>query len=379
MGILQKIIQDTDTSKYGFNEQNAFARIKICKTEAIEGYYKSKCVDPKCDTIKMNYQSCRNRSCECGFKKREEWNHKLVSEMYPVKHFHTTMTMPHELNPIYLWNKKEFTNIIMKSSRIALMIKIKEKWKCKSGGTAIFHSWGSDLKVHPHVHMIVPAGGICLKTNKWKSFKQEYIANDKALGNEFRRIFIRELKLSMKKGKITIPPEIGYIAMNAADLLDFINKLHANTWRVKSKKNSGGDAQVVKYLGRYSNRVAISSSRIKSYKNGLVTFQYKDYKNNKMDCEKTVLASEFVKSFSKHIPEKGVVKCRHFGICSGVSKKNYLAPARIFAYGKNEKSVEIIKEAWKIQNRIDKVIARASCCLDCGAEVEIVIPLKDSA
>ena len=205
MGILQKNIQDQDTSKYGFNEQNALQRIRICKTEAIEGFYKSICTNNECGTIKMNYQSCRNRSCECGFKKREEWNHKLVSDMYPVKHFHTTLTMPHELNPIYLWNKKEFVNIIMAASRKAVMKKIEEKWWCKGGGTAIFHSWGSDLKTHPHVHMIIPAGGINLKTKKWISFRKEYIANDKALGNEFRKIFIRELKTVYEKRKDRYP------------------------------------------------------------------------------------------------------------------------------------------------------------------------------
>ena len=362
MGLLQKIIQDEDTSKYGFNEQNAFARIRICKTEAIEGFYKSICTNSECGTVRMNYQSCRNRSCECGFKKREEWNHKLVSDMYPVKHFHTTLTMPHDLNPIYQWDKKGFTNIIMTSARKALMRKIQEKWKCKGGGTMIFHSWGSDLKTHPHVHVIVPAGGICLKTNKWKSFKREYIANDKALGNEFRKVFSRELKLALKKGRIKIPPQLGYIDINEASLLDFVDKLHVHTWRAKSKKNPGGDAQVVKYLGRYSNRVAISSSRILEYKNGMVTFQHKDYKKNKMNCKKSVSSSEFVKAFSKHIPAKGVVKCRHFGICSGVSKKAYLAPARIHAYGRNERVVE-----------------RASCCFDCGAEVLPEVEFLNSA
>ena len=379
MPILQKIIQDVDTSKFGFNEQNAFSRIKICKTEGIDGHYKSKCTNSQCGKIKMNYQSCRNRSCECGFKKREMWNHKLVSEMYPTRHFHTTMTMPHELNPIYLWNKKAFTNIIMSAAQKALMQKIKEKWNCQGGGTAIFHSWGSNLKVHPHVHIIVPAGGVCFKTKKWKSFRKEYIANDQALGNAFRAFFIRGLTLAIKKGKLKIPPSLGYIEMNEASFLDLVHSLHAHTWKAKSKKNSGGDAQVVKYLGRYSNRVAISSARILSYKNGLVTFQHKDYKRNLMNCKKTLTALEFVEKFSRHIPAKGVVKCRHFGICSGISKKKNLSSARVHAYGKNEKSVEIIKEAWKIENRINRIINAASGCSECGCETSPVIEWKSSA
>jgi hypothetical protein len=368
MGKLQQIIQAVDTSKFSWNEQNAFERIKICKTSAIEGAYKSICTNSECGAEKMNYQSCRNRSCECGFKKTENWIVDLINDMYPVKHFHTTMTIPHEFNPIYLYNKKEFTNVILRAARISLMKAIEKKWGVKGGGVMVFHSWGSDLKTHPHVHIIVPAGGVS-KNGAWKSFKKDYIASDEVLAAIFRKEFIRELKLSLKKKKIIIPAQLGYIDMNYASFLDFIDGVYSKDWHVKSIINSGGDIKVVKYLGRYTNRVAITSSRIISHVDGMVTFQYKDYKNKNYKAVKTVSEDVFVESFARHIPAKGVVKCRRFGICSGTTKKIYLPVARIFRYGISARPANIIRETYSIVSRIDRVIRKASECSACECEM----------
>ena len=214
----------------------------------------------------------------------------------------------------------------------------KDKWKVKSGGIAHFHSHGSDLKVHPHVHTIVPAGGICLLSGDWKSFRHHYLAHEKVIAGAFKKFFLRGLKKLIKKSSLDIPAKLGYIDVYEATLYDFVSKLCDKKWKANVQPSKGDDVHVVKYLTGYQQRSPLSNHRILNIdKNNMVTFQYKDYKNKNLDAKMTLPAKDFIKRFSHHIPEKGTRKTSNFGIYGNSTRIENAKLANDFVYGKKKK------------------------------------------
>ncbi len=246
-----------DTSKgFSKHQQKIFKDILECRTPALGGHAKV-CTNSECGNVEAAYNSCRNRACpKCGWKKQQDWTKKIAGNVLPAKHFHTVFTIPHEFNNFFLYNKSVFSNLLFNASSEAVLDLIKTKWKVKGAHTSVLHTWGSSLSLHPHIHMVVPAGGFCVETGKWKGFRKQYLASKEALALRFRNLFMKRLKKIIRNGELVIPSCHGYLK-NEAALLDFFEKPHSKKWNVEVKKSFGGEVQVIKYLARYIHRTAI--------------------------------------------------------------------------------------------------------------------------
>jgi hypothetical protein len=232
--------------------------------------------------------------------------------------------------------------------------------------------------------MIVPAGGVSLKDGQWVSLRKNFLVHKDALFLLFRKIFMEKIKKLLEDEVLEIPSDMGYLKNNHANMLDFLNKPHSKKWNCFIKKNMKNETAIIKYLGRYTHRIAFSNSRILSVDNSksTVTFRYKDYKNKNYDASMTLSCREFMRRFFHHIPPKGFVRVRHGGICGNAVKNKYVKLARVFVYGTDETPVDVLKQVYSIQKQIQKIKDSFLFCSKCHSEkvflVDIPVPHDSS-
>ena len=248
-----------------------------------------------CGAERTLYHSCRNRHCpKCQQIPREKWLEKRKSELLPLTYFHIIFTLPHELNPIILKNKSLMINILFKAVSETLLTFGQNKLGGKMGFMAVLHTWDQQLKPHFHLHCLVPAGALGKKTKGWIPFKQNYLFNQEALSMVFRGKFMDRLK------KTQIPSQ------------QLKEDLYKHKWVVSVREPIKHPEHVLKYLARYTHRVAIANSRLTQLKDGMVSFKYKDRKNNTFK-QTTITATQFIRRFLFHTLPKGLVRIRHYG------------------------------------------------------------------
>jgi hypothetical protein len=280
--------------------------VRRCRTAAL-GSHVDGCTS--CGHLRISYNSCRNRHCpKCQGKERDKWIQAREAELLPVPYFHVVFTLPDTLNQLCLHQPASMYNILFDSVWATINCFGKDvKWLgAGTGMIAILHTWGQTMTLHPHLHCIVPGGGLT-KQNKWKRAKSEgkYLFNVKAMGKVFRGKFMEQLKKRLPQ----------YIT---ADLL---NTLYKQRWVVFAKKPFDSPHSVIEYLGRYTHKIAISNHRLQKLQNGKVDFTYKDYKHRAVTKTMQLEAMEFIRRFSLHILPKGFVRIRHYGILSSTNKK----------------------------------------------------------
>lgn len=279
--------------------------VRRCRSAAL-GAHVDGCTS--CGHLRISYNSCHNRHCpKCQGTQREQWIQAREKELLPVSYFHVVFTLPDTLNPLCLHKDKEVYNILFQTAWSVLNTFGRDhKWLgAQSGMIAILHTWGQTLSLHPHLHCIVPGGGLT-KQGKWKTAKTngKYLFSVKAMSKVFRGRFIALLKERL-------PAE-----MNR----ELVNELYKKDWVVFAKRPFNGPQSVIEYLGRYTHKIAISNHRIKNIENDKVTFSYKDYRQGAVTKEMTLEALEFIRRFAMHILPKGFVRIRHYGIVSSTSK-----------------------------------------------------------
>ena len=308
--ILQKnwhLIEDK-TLKLNTWQIRTLSAIKRCRTSGLGGHIDS-C--SACGYLQLSYNSCRNRHCpKCQGHKKEQWIQQRQKELLPVKYYHVVFTIPDTLNKYALRYPKRLYAILFKASwqTIETFSKDKKWVHAKMGMIAILHTWGQNLSLHPHLHCIVPNGGIN-KQGNWKTgkSKSKILFPVKAMSTVFRGKFITLLRKEIK--------EIPY---------DFYPTLYKHKWVVYAKQAFGGPNQVIEYLGRYTHKIAISNHRIKSVKDNRVTFKYKDYKQSGKSKFMSLSQKEFIRRFALHILPKRFVRIRHYGILSSYWKREKL-------------------------------------------------------
>lgn len=284
---------------------NAIAK---CRTAALGGHV-DEC--DHCGHQRISYNSCRNRHCpKCQGTNRERWILARQNDLLPVPYFHLVFTLPEQLNEWCLKYSDALYNILFQASRYAVMkLALDPKHLgAKAGMISVLHTWGQQLWLHPHVHCIVPGGGVT-KSGHWKlcRSKGKYLFPIKVISALFRGKFMELFKEFCKKEKLL--PDI-----------DLINALYKKSWVVYAKQPFMGPKQVIEYLGRYTHRIAISNHRIKSISERKVTFTYKDYRQAGKQQTMTLNAGEFLRRFCLHILPPGFMKIRHYGILSSRAK-----------------------------------------------------------
>jgi putative transposase/transposase-like zinc-binding protein len=283
--------------------------LAACRIEAL-GSHIDKCDNPSCNQVHISYNSCRNHHCpKCQGHKQEQWILARESDLINVPYYHIVFTLPGELNKLCFYSPAVVYGLLFKVawSVIKDFASNPKFLGAKTGMVSIIHTWGQNLSLHPHLHCIVPSGGVSAAL-KWKQAKgkDKYLFPVKAMSNVFRARFVEGLR------KVTTLEESLY------------KQLFVNPWVIYCKRPFFGPQQVVEYLGRYTHKVAISNHRIKSIKDGNVTFTAKDYRYGGRKHNITLSEYEFIRRFSLHILPKGFTRIRHYGILSSSLKKSII-------------------------------------------------------
>jgi hypothetical protein len=255
-----------------------------------------------------------------------KWLDKQKSELLPSGYFHLVFTLPHELNPLILINKKALIHILFQSVWQTLAQFAQRRLGGTLGITAVLHTWDQTLLDHFHLHCLVPAGALSFDRNRWVSARQDFLFPVKALSLVFRAKFLDSLKKSFDQNKLLFVGQIAPWA-DARSFDGLLEGLRKKPWVVYAKKPFGSAAPVLDYLGRYTHRVALSNDRIVSSSNGEVTFAYRDRKNQDRRKLMTLGAEEFIRRFLLHVIPKGFMRVRHYGFLANHSK-NALSKCR---------------------------------------------------
>ncbi len=336
--------------------------IRDCRTAALGGH-KLRCTC--CAHEHYRYNSCRNRHCpKCQGINREKWIWNREQELLPVPYFHVVFTLPHELNVLAMHHPKEVYSSLSRAAwqTIKQFSTDHKHLGANTGMTAVLHTWGQNLSLHPHLHCIVPGGGIA-ENGKWKPAKNKgkYLFPTKALAKVFRAKFMSELRTT----DIKIPQAIA-------------REIFKKDWVIYAKQPFLGPKQVVEYLGRYTHKIAISNHRIQKVdKDGTVHFTWKDYRKGGSKDTMKLSAHEFLRRFSQHVLPAGFVRIRHYGMLSSRNKARILNQARdCFSMERWEKPEAI---NWKVvvQERMNFVADQCPKCKEGVMEiVEIILPKR---
>ena len=299
-------------------QRKAFDAIMQCRTAALGGHI-DHC--DKCGYVQQSYNSCRNRHCpKCQFVKKIQWVDKLAANLPPVKHFHVVFTIPHHLNKLFYINQGKAYSLLFKAANKAL-VQTAQNPKflgAEVGAVAILHTWGQTLVYHPHIHMIVPAGGLSEDQVEWIHAGKKFFLPVKVLSAVFRGILCRLLEEALSDGDIKLPDGL-------TDFKSLKTQCYEKNWVVYCEKPFSCSDSLIQYLGNYTHRVAISNHRIMEHQNGKVTFSYKDYKAAGSRKSITLDAGEFIRRFLQHVLPSGFYKIRYFGFMAMCNMQSKLA------------------------------------------------------
>ena len=322
--VIQRFLNELVTQGGISGHQRSMLNLmSICKTSALGGH-RERC--DHCNHHRVHYNSCANRNCpSCQAVNKEKWIADRIQDLLPVKYFHCVFTIPSELHPYFRYNKKVLYDLILNAVKDTLLtfgMDHKHGIGGKIGAITLLHTWTQQITYHPHVHCIVPAGG--LKSNgHWKHSKSNgnFLFPVIAMSRLFRGKLLAGIHKLYINGMLNLTPQL------AADYKYIKNKLYKKDFVVYAKKAFGGPQQVLEYLGRYTHKICISNHRIISISKTHVTFRYLDRKSNTVKF-KTIPGASFLKLFAEHILPKRFVKIRHIGFLSSRTKKHDLQKAR---------------------------------------------------
>lgn len=295
-------------------QQKAVNDIISCRTSKLGGHIKT-CNN--CGFIQQAYNSCRNRHCpKCQFVKQEQWVDKLAHNLLPCKYYHIVFTIPKELHGTMYLNQKKSYNLLFNAASQSLLKAASnpDNLGAQAGAIAILHTWTQTLLFHPHIHMLVPAGGLSDDGIEWIKSRKKFFLPQKVLSLIFRGILVRLIKEGVEKGEIKLPENI----IN----MDVLKKdAYAKIWNVYIKKSFRGIGSVLKYLGRYTHRVAISNSRFVNFSDKYVSFKYTDNKDNGKKKIINLKIGEFIRRYLQHILPNNFYKIRYIGILANINSK----------------------------------------------------------
>jgi hypothetical protein len=344
--------------KLSIGQHKAMNAIMNCRTDRIGGHLD---VCPDCGFTKPSYNSCRNRHCpKCQTFAKEKWIENQKYDLLNVGYFHVVFTVPSELNPIIYQNQKVMYNLLFHvvAETLQELSADKKYLGATIGFTSVLHTWGQNLMFHPHIHCIVPAGGLT-KDIKWQNTRKQFFLPIKVLSRKFRGKFlalIQQQKLEFKGGIANLE--------NEPEFQDLLRLCYKKEWVVYCKPPFKTAACVVEYLGRYTHRVAISNNRILKLENGMVSFKWRDYKDGSKWKVMTVTAEEFIRRFLLHILPQRLMKIRHYGILGNRNKTKKLALCKVLTKTKLKP-----KEKASTLRLLQKLTGRdVSKCPACGSQ-----------
>lgn len=295
-------------------QYKAYEAITNCRTAEMGGHVK---YCEQCGYTQQAYNSCRNRHCpKCQYIKQAQWVDKLKASLIPVRYFHLVFTLPSCLHKTFYINQRIAYDLFFKAAAQALHQAAANPnyLDAQTGAVAVLHTWGQTLSYHPHIHMLVPAGGLSEDSMEWIPSGRKFVLPVKVLSTLFRGILCRKLTEVLVSNSIKLPDDI-------VDIAQLKNMIYAKPWVVYAKKPLAGAEKVIEYLGRYTHRVAITNQRILEEKEGIVTFRYKNYRTGKYHNKISLQAIDFIQRFLMHVLPSGFYKIRYFGILASCNAR----------------------------------------------------------
>src|SRR5712691_6619638 len=303
--------------------------IARCRTAALGGHH-DKC--PRCGYRAISFNSCRNRHCpKCQCGARDKWIAARQNELLAVAYVHVVFTLPHQLSPLALQNKKVLYDLLFRASAETLLQVAADPKHlgAQIGFLSVLHTWGQNLRHHPHLHCVVPGGGLSPDHQRWISCRPGFFLPVRVLSRLFRRLFLEALAQAFQQGKLQFFGELEALR-DASSFTHYLAPLRQTEWVVYAKPPFGGPAQVLAYLGRYTHRVAISNRRLLAAENGNITFQWKDYRHHGREKSRvmTLAADELMRRFLLHTLPPGFPRIRYFGFLANRHRSQKLALCR---------------------------------------------------
>jgi len=311
----------------GAAQRRVMRAIEICRT-AILGGHVDKC--DRCGHQRISYNSCANRHCnKCQSLARAKWLAKHSAQLLPVPYFHVVFTVPDQIAAIALQNKEVVYSILLRAAAATLrrIAADSKHLGANIGFLAVLHTWGQNLLHHPHVHCVVPGGGLSPDGRRWVACRNGFFLPVRVLSRLFRGLFLRGLNEAYAAGKLRFHGSVQPL-VDPENFQTVLQGCRKAEWVVYSKPPFGGPQQVLDYLGRYTHRVAISNDRLVRLQDGEVTFRWKDYRQGNKQKLMTLKAEEFIRRFLLHVLPSGFVRIRHFGFLANCHHATKLALCR---------------------------------------------------
>lgn len=301
--------------------------LQVCRTAHLGGHVE-RC--DGCGHQRNAYNSCRNRHCpKCQFLAKAEWVEKQVSELLPVPYFHVVFTMPPDVASVAMQNQDIVYDILFRAAAQTLqtIAKTPKHLGAEIGLLAVLHTWGQNLHYHPHVHCVVPGGGLSLDSSRWVPSRGKFFLPVKVLSRHYRRLFLFLLNQAHGEGRLDFHGSLAHLE-NKEAFRHHLAAARRVEWVVYAKPPFGGPEQVLAYVGRYTHRVAISNNRLMKFEDSKVSFAWKDYREGNAHKVMTLDAHDFIGRFLQHILPKRFVRIRSYGLLSTRNRPTKLAKCR---------------------------------------------------
>jgi hypothetical protein len=350
-------------------EKRIMSAILACRTATLGGHVEA-CDD--CGIARVAYNSCRNRHCpKCQGAARAQWLADRQAELLPVPYFHVVFTMPAPIGAIAFQNKGVVYSILFSAAAEAMttLAANPRRLGAQIGFLAVLHTWGQTLTHHPHVHCVVPGGGLSPDGTRWIAGRPDFFLAVKPLAKLFRRLFLERLQKAFDTGALNFFSDLAPLA-DPANLRVHLAAMRRVDWVVYAKKPFGGPAQVLAYLGRYTHRVAIANSRLVALDDDHVAFAWKDYRHNGAAKIMKLAPDEFIRRFLLHALPDGFHRIRHFGFMANGHRAARLALCRSLLAERRERPEPASTTDAAPQARMD-----APACPECGGVMRVVAEL----
>ncbi len=341
--------------------RRAITDLARCRTAALGGH-KRRC--ERCGHEEISYNSCRNRHCpKCQASSRARWLDREAAHLLEVPYFHVVFTLPAGLGRVMLQNRRQLYGALFRASARTLTTLARDPRHLGAdiGFLMVLHTWGQNLHHHPHVHCVVPAGGISPDGRHWIACRKDFFLPVRVLSRLFRGKFLDHLERLRAAGELTLTGSLSSL-QDPGEWAGFVRSLRQTEWVVYCKPPFGGPRHVLKYLARYTHRVAIANSRILSVQAGKVRFLWKDYAHAGKQRVMELQASEFIRRFLLHILPRGFVRIRHYGFLSNRSRAGKLALARRLLTVSSASSTSTVMEEGPALTSTDDQDPRCPCC-----------------
>ena len=308
-------------------QHRVMTAIEICRTAALGGHVE------QCDSCahqRICYSSCRNRHCpKCQSLTRAQWLDDRRAEVLDTQYFHVVFTLPAEMAAIAAQNNGVVYGILFRTvaETLRTIAADPKHLGAEIGFFAVLHTWGSNLSLHPHLHVVVPGGGLSPDGNRWVSCQAGYFLPVRVLSRLFRRLFIEALEKAFRAGELAFFSALADLNEPVA-FQRYLAPVRRAEWVVYAKRPFAGPEQVLEYVGRYTHRVAISNNRVLDIEDGQVRFQWKDYRRDAEQKTMTLSADEFIRRFLIHVLPSGFQRIRYYGLLGNRYRRDKLARCR---------------------------------------------------